>query len=91
MAQPGPGLTVVRSGTLVLVDLPTGATVYANELPRAVGRGDNARIALVPGSHHIIVDMPGGYPWNDVIAVRAAEETRVYPSLRIDAWRGAVV
>lgn len=77
--RPGPGLTVVRAGTVVLSKLPSGATVYADETKRALSKGGDTAIALVPGNHSIIIDTPGNYPWSDVVEVKAHAATRVMP------------
>jgi hypothetical protein len=79
--RPGPSFTFVRAGTLVLSNVPTGASVYADETKRAVGHGGDVRIALVPGTHSIIVDAKGNNPWSDAILVDAAKETIVHPIL----------
>lgn len=76
--RPGPGLTFVRTGTLVL-NLPAGATVYADETRRATGQGKNVRIALVPGNHSIIVDVPGDNPWNDIVTIEPHADTTIHP------------
>lgn len=79
--RPGPGLTFVRAGTLVLSSLPEGATVYADETKRAVGHGKDVRIALIPGNHSIIVDAKGDNPWNDIVNVAPRVDTVVHPLL----------
>ncbi|KND49591.1 MAG: hypothetical protein AB203_00725 [Parcubacteria bacterium C7867-008] len=75
----GPGLTVVRAGTLVLTNIPTDAVVYADEAKRAVGHGTDVRIALVPGNHSIIVDSVGNHPWSDLVPVTAGTDLRISP------------
>ncbi|KND50895.1 MAG: hypothetical protein AB202_00620 [Parcubacteria bacterium C7867-007] len=75
----GPGLTLVRAGTLVLTDIPANAVVYADEAKRAVGRGSDVRFALVPGNHSIIVDSLGNHPWSDLVEMTPGTDTRVAP------------
>lgn len=77
--RPGPGFTIVRAGELVLTGMPKGATVYADETRRAVAKNDTVRIALEPGSHSIIVDAKGDYPWSDVVSIEARTSTNVSP------------
>lgn len=77
--RPGPGLTLVRVGTLVLSGIPKGGTVYADETKRAVSNGSDVRIALEPGGHSIIVDVKGDNPWSDVVSIAARADTRVTP------------
>lgn len=75
----GPSLTLVRAGDVVLEGLPQRATVYADETRRATSSGGDVRVRLTPGNHSIIVDMPGGYPWNDVVFVEAGSKAVVRP------------
>jgi hypothetical protein len=70
---------LVRAGTLVLTGIPNGGTVYADQTKRAVSNGHDVRIALEPGSHSIIVDVKGDYPWSDVANVSARTDTKVSP------------
>ena len=79
--RPGPSFTVVRVGTLVLSGIPEGGTVFADETRRAVSKGTDVRITLEPGSHSIIVDVKGDYPWNDVITVAPSIDTPAHPIL----------
>lgn len=79
--RPGPGFTFVRAGTLVIQNLPEGATVYADETKRAVGHGKDVRIALIPGNHSIIVDVKGDNPWNDIVTVAPRVDTTIRPLL----------
>jgi len=77
--RPGPGLTFVRAGTLVLSNVPAGAVVYADETKRASSSGGDVRIALVPGNHSIIVDSAGNNPWSDLVNITARIDTNITP------------
>jgi hypothetical protein len=77
--RPGAGFTFVRTGTLVLTGLPTGATVYADETKRATAKSGDVRLSLVPGSHTIIVDAAGNNPWNELVNIDSQAETSVAP------------
>lgn len=79
--RPGPDLTFVRAGTLTLSSVPKGATVYVEQTKRAVSNGKDVRLVLEPGSHSIIVDIPGDYPWSDVVSVAARMNTTASPIL----------
>lgn len=79
--RPGPGFTLVREGTVVLTNVPVGAVVYADESKRAVGKGTDVRVALVPGNHLLIVDSAGNNPWSDLIDVPSRVDTKVTPVL----------
>lgn len=79
--RPGPGLTVVRVGTLVVTGIPAGTTVYADLAPRGSSRGSDFHIQLVPGSHTIIVDAPGDEPWEQIVTVASNRDTEISPIL----------
>lgn len=79
--RPGPGFTVVRTGQLIVTDLPAGATVYTGESRRGTSeKGGDMVVPLVPGTHSVIVDVPGMYPWNDLVQV-TKEPVRISPIL----------
>jgi len=75
----GPGLSIVRVGTLVIEDLPTDASIYVDEIYNRRTAGGEARITLLPGSHTIIVSLDGHQPWNELVSVESDLETRVSP------------
>ncbi|MDB5237279.1 MAG: hypothetical protein JWL88_381 [Parcubacteria group bacterium] len=77
--RPGPDLTLVRAGNLVITGVPKGGTVYADQTRRAVSNGKDIRIDLEPGSHSIIVDVKGDNPWNDVISIAPRKDTVASP------------
>ncbi len=77
--RPGPSLTFVRVGTLVLTNVPVGGTVYADETKRTVSTGKDIRLTLVPGSHSIIIDVKGNNPWSDTVNIAPRTDTTVSP------------
>lgn len=77
----GPGLTLVRTGTLTLTDLPVGATVYADQTRRGVAVGSSFSMALVPGNHMVIIDANGDFPWNEVVTISPHQSTSIDPIL----------
>ncbi|MDB5265893.1 MAG: hypothetical protein JWM39_606 [Parcubacteria group bacterium] len=79
--RPGPSFTVVRAGNLTLSGIPAGGVVYADQTKRATSVGKDVRIDLEPGSHNIIVDVPGDNPWNDVISISPRMDTKASPIL----------
>lgn len=80
--RPGPGLTLVRTGTLVLASLPAGATAYADESKRGTADAKGQlRLSLVPGDHSILVDAPGDYPWDEIVTIPTHAAVQVAPLL----------
>lgn len=80
--RPGPGLTVVRTGTMRIENLPPGSLVYVDELRRGAAGTDGVKsLQLVPGNHNIIVDSFGSYPWNNLVHIDARTTTVVNPVL----------
>lgn len=79
--RPGPGLTVVRVGTLVVTGVPDGTTVYADLAPRGTSKGGSLSAQLVPGSHSIIVDAPNDEPWQQIVEIVSNKNTEIAPIL----------
>jgi hypothetical protein len=79
--RPGPGLTFVRVGTLVVEGIPDGTGVYVDQSSRGTSRGGSLSAALVPGAHTVIVDPPGDEPWQKTVSIVSNEETSVSPIL----------
>lgn len=79
--RPGPGLTIVRVGTVLVASLPSGATVYVDGSKRGVTHSGFMRLSEVPGSHLVIVDAVGNYPWNEVVTVSSRTLETVTPVL----------
>lgn len=75
----GPGLTIVRVGTLVLEDVPSGASVYVDEAYNRVSAGGVVRIAMLPGSHVVIISATGAQPWNELVTIASDTETIARP------------
>jgi hypothetical protein len=74
-----PGLKIVRNGTLSLYNLPTGTIVFTDESRRTNEKNGTVSIALLPGSHTVIVDSPQYQPWNELFMVTDAKETVLNP------------
>ena len=80
--RPGPSLTFVRTGTLVVQGLPQGAVVYVDETRRGVSTGQDMKLPLVPGNHSVIVDSGVAiFPWSDLVAIEASKKTVASPLL----------
>jgi hypothetical protein len=80
--RPGPGLTVVRVGTLIVTDLPKGSSVYVDQAPRGTtSQAQSLSVDLVPGTHTIIVDVPNEEPWEKIVTITSSKSTTVSPIL----------
>lgn len=80
--RPGPNLTFVRVGTLVVEGLPRGATVYVDGARRGASMGVDMRLPLVPGNHNVIIDTGVEFhPWNDLVSIQARTDTISKPLL----------
>ncbi len=77
----GPGLTVVRVGTLIVKDIPAGTAVYADQASRGIASGGPLHMSLVPGTHTIIVAAPNMEPWEKAIQISSSETTTISPIL----------
>lgn len=75
----GPGVSIVRVGTLVLEEVPAGASVYVDEAYNRVSAGGVVRIDMLPGSHVVIVSASGAQPWNELITIVSDTETIARP------------
>ena len=78
----GPNMTLARVGSISLTNLPTGTSVYVDQVLRAnITATSTKNIELVSGSHSIIVSATGDYPWNNLISVTSGVRTVVKPIL----------
>ena len=75
----GPGLSIVRVGTLVITDLPEGASIYVDEAYNRRTSGGMARVTLLPGSHTVIVSVDGYYPWSELVEITSDTESTERP------------
>ena len=75
--RPGPGLTIVRVGTLTVTDLPAGTTVFTDMASRGVSNGGPFNVPLVPGTHTVIVSAPGDEPFERTVTITSNEATEV--------------
>ncbi len=75
----GPGASIVRVGTLVLEDVPAGASVYVDEAYSRTSGGGLVRIGMLPGNHVVIVSVEGAQPWNELITIASDAETIARP------------
>ncbi len=79
--RPGPGLTLVRVGTLVVTDIPAGTSLFVDQAFRGTSDGGDLSADLVPGTHSVIVDAPDQQPWNTALTITASTDTVVSPIL----------
>ncbi len=79
--RPGPGLTFVRTGSVVISGVPAGGVIYVDDLRRTTSVGSDVSLPLVPGNHTLIVDVNGEYPWSDVVSITAKRDTLSHPIL----------
>jgi hypothetical protein len=78
----GPGLQIERVGTLVVTNLPKGASVFVDQsLHGITPKAENMRDELVAGSHSIIVSVPGDYPWSTLALIASTKTTTINPIL----------
>jgi len=79
--RPGPGLTLIRVGTLVVADIPAQTDVFVDQEYRGTSNGSPLKASLVPGTHSVIVDAPGMQPWNTVLTIESKTDLAVSPIL----------
>ena len=80
--RPGPGLSVVHTGTLIVTGLPDASILYVDQEKQSTsGAAGFARMNLVPGSHTIIVAAPNAIPWEELVAIHSNQDTSVSPVL----------
>lgn len=78
----GPGLSLVRVGTLVLTEVPADASVYVNSKLRSVtSSAGDYRVRLTPGVHTVIVAVPDTTPWQDALTVPSNGTVSIKPIL----------
>lgn len=78
--RPGPGLTIVRVGTLTLAHLPSGTSVYTDQAFRGTTKEAGPfSVSLVPGNHSVIVDAPKQEPWTKTFTITTSETTTLSP------------
>lgn len=88
----GPGLSIVKAGTLVLTDLPASTSIYVDTKLRATVReGGEYRTRLVPGVHTIIVDSEGHTPWQDAVVITSDEVATKAPVMLLTRPDGTVL
>lgn len=88
----GAGFSIVRTGTLVVTELPEGASVYIDGTERGTARADGIiRAQLLPGNHTVIVSVQNDWPWNELVGIRAKETSVVRPLLIGTATSGRLL
>lgn len=88
----GPGLSIVKAGTLVIPDLPSGASIYVDTKLRSVVRdGGEYRTRLIPGTHTVIVDAFNMTPWHEAVTLTANEATTITPVLIANSPAGTIL
>lgn len=77
----GPGFTIARLGVLQLVNVPAGDQVFVDYGLRGVTAGGTYPIALMPGTHNVIINETGSYPWEEIVTVGSNQTTPIKPLL----------
>ena len=76
----GPGVKIERLGSIVITGLPKNASVYIDQsLYRITTKPTELKVNALPGSHEIIVSVPGDYPWNTLISVSSHKTSTANP------------
>jgi hypothetical protein len=76
----GPGASISRVGTLSLQNVPSGASIYADEkLKKVTTATSTTSIELLRGSHSIIISVPGDYPWSTIVSIASGKSTAANP------------
>lgn len=65
----GPNISLVKTRTLTITDLPKGASIFADYTPRGKSNGSIVHIELVPGDHTLIISAPNYSPWTKIVTV----------------------
>ncbi len=85
----GPGMKLNQEGTLTLTNLPTGTSVFIDQvLVDTVSATSTESFDLVSGSHTVIVSANNDYPWNNLVSIASGKKTALNPifiSLQPDA------
>lgn len=79
--RPGPGLTVVRVGTLTITGLVPGTAVYTDLASRGIANASSFTVALVPGTHTVIVSAPNDEPFEQTVFITSNQTTTLSPIL----------
>ncbi len=73
----GPNITLIKTHTLTITDIPVGAYVFADYAPRGKSSGNTFSIPLVPGTHMILVTAKNYSPWTSLVTVPDDTDTKV--------------
>jgi len=65
----GPNISLVKTHTLTITDIPKGASIFADYVLRSKSTRNTASISLVPGMHTILVSAQNYSPWASLVAV----------------------
>lgn len=88
----GPGLSIVKAGTLVIPNLPANTSIYVDSKLRSVVRdGGEYHTRLVPGTHAVIVDALNMTPWHEAVTLAADGATTVSPVLIATSPSGTIL
>ncbi|HVW71547.1 MAG TPA: PEGA domain-containing protein [Candidatus Paceibacterota bacterium] len=79
--RPGPGLTVVRVGTLEVAGIPPGTTVYTDLASRGMAGAAAFTVPLVPGTHTVIISAPNDEPFERTVSITSNQTTVLSPIL----------
>lgn len=64
-------LKISRTGTLQVQSEPRGASVFINQEKK--GKTPHTTRFLLPGEYEIEIDLPGYYPWHDLITIHEGQ------------------
>lgn len=65
----GPNISLVKTRTLTITDLPKGASIFVDYAPRGESNGSTMQIALVPGTHTLLVSAQNYSPWAKIVTL----------------------
>ncbi|HQU08073.1 MAG: hypothetical protein B7X04_03610 [Parcubacteria group bacterium 21-54-25] len=65
----GPGITLVKTHTLTITDLPVNATVFTDYTSRGTTATSTMTANLIPGTHTLLASATGYWPWSTIVTV----------------------
>lgn len=65
----GPNISLVKTYTLTITDIPKGSSVFADYAPRGKSTENSMVINLMPGNHTILVSSKNYSPWAGLVTV----------------------
>lgn len=65
----GPGITLVKTHTLTITNLPNGATVFTDYATRGTTSTSTMKVSLVPGTHTVLISANDYWPFSTIVTV----------------------